>query len=135
MNVTAIRQAMNSALAEISSAIYVYDLAPKEPQIVPCLIVWPPDQIDYYKTRNLSIAVFPVTALVGPQDASGQVVLEGLMSDTGSVSVMAKLYEDRTLGGVVSNLRLLDSSSGLYPISIGGDNQVIGCEFRVEVSA
>lgn len=135
MNVTAIREAMATQLAGISSAITIYAVIPKQPKDLPCLILYPPDQIDYMKTRNLDVAVFTILALVGPNDADGQTVLEGLMSSEGSVSVKAKLYADRQLNGTTSNLRMLDSSSGLYSVSVGNEANVIGCEFRVEVTA
>lgn len=135
MNVTDIREAMNVQLRTLSDpAIYVYEKIPKSLTILPCLIVYPPDRIDYMKTRGLNIAEFTIQAFVGPQDESRQRVLEGLMSSEGTLSVMAALYADRQLNGTTSNLRMLDATSGLYSVTVGTEN-VIGCEFTVEVSA
>ena len=135
MNVIEIREALCEKLAEIDSNLTVYGPVPHQPNSLPCLIVYPPDQIDYRKTRNLDVAVFPVIALVGPQDPKSQELLEALMSGEGTLSILAKLYEDRQLAGTTSNLRMLDVTSGAYTINVGASDNVIGCEFRVEVTA
>lgn len=135
MNVPAIRDKMNIALATIDANITVYTKPPHTPNNFPCLIVYPPDSIDYRKTRALSIVVFPVLALVGPMDPKSVEVLEALMSDDTNLSVIAKLYEDPTLDGTASNLRMLDITSGVYSIAVGASDNVLGCEFRVEVAA
>ena len=134
IDVSAVRLALVDALSDLHAAINVYELVPAHPT-VPCLLIYPPDTIDYMKTRTLDIAVYSVVVLVGPRDPTAQEVLEGFMSGTGHLSIREALYTDRQLGGVVSNLRLMDMTSGAYSLNTGGDDSVIGAEFRVEITA
>lgn len=131
--VTDVRLALVEAMST-TQAVMVYELVPQHPT-VPCIIVYPPDSINYMVTRTLDIAVFSILVLVGPRDPTSQEVLEGFMSGTGDLSIRAALYADRTLGGVVSNTKLLDMTSGAYSLSTGGDDTVIGAEFRAEITA
>lgn len=135
IDVTAVREAIVAALGGIDANITVYSVVPSTPLQLPCLLVYPPDTIEFKGPRGTSRSVFPVLALVGPQDPTAQLVLEGLMSATGDLSVFAALTADRTLGGEVSNLRLLDMTSGAYSVGVGPDDNAIGAEFRVEVMA
>ena len=131
--VTDVRLALVDAL-RINDNVMVYELVPAHPT-VPCIIIYPPDTIDYMVARATDLAVFSVLVLVGPRDPTSQEVLEGFMSGAGDLSIREALYTDRTLGAVVSNLRLLDMTSGAYTLNVGGDDTVIGAEFRVEITA
>lgn len=133
IDVAAVRLALVDVLS-LSASVLVYELVPQHPT-VPCVIVYPPDNINYMATRTLDIAIYSILVLVGPRDPTSQEVLEGFMSGTGDLSIRAALYADRTLGGVVSNTKLLDMTSGAYSLSVGGDDTVIGAEFRAEITA
>ncbi|MCC6434433.1 MAG: hypothetical protein IT196_05330 [Acidimicrobiales bacterium] len=135
IDVPVVREAIVAKLGAISNRITTYRVIPHAPVQLPCLLTYPPDTIDFRVAKGTSQAVFPVLALVGPQDPTAQAVLEALMSATGSLSVYAALTADRTLSGKVSNLRLLDMTSGAYSIGVGPDDNAIGAEFRVEVLA
>ena len=133
--VSTVRAAIVTKLGAISNKITTYNLVPHAPIQLPALIVYPPDSIEFKHLRGTSLAVFPVLALVGPQDPTAQTVLEALMSATGSLSVFAALTADPTLGGTISNLRVLNMTSGAYSVGTGPDDNAIGAEFRVEVLA
>lgn len=128
-----VREAMVEALTELDSNITIYETVPNGTPELPCVLVYPPESIEFKHTRGTSRAVFPVLVLVGPQDPVAQLVLEGLMADAGQLSVYAALTADPTLGGEVSHLRVLDLTSGAYSIGLGGDDNAIGAEFRVEI--
>lgn len=134
INVPAVRRAMVDVLGRIHPAATTYILVPHQP-VVPCILVYPPDSIDYMVARDTDLAVFPIVVLVGPQEPNSQEILEGFMSGAGDLSVREALYADRQLAGTVSNLRLLDMTSGAYALSVGAEDSVIGAEFRVEVTA
>jgi len=133
INVTEARLALVDALS-LHDAVQTYELVPLHPT-VPCIIVYPPDTIDYMVTKAGDLAVFGVLVLVGPRDPTSQEVLEGFMSGAGDLSVRQAIYADRTLGGKVSNSRVLNMTSGAYTVSTGADDSVIGAEFRIEVIA
>ena len=131
---TAVRLALVDCFAGLNAAVTVYELVPHHPT-VPCILVYPPDTIDYQHTRNMDVAVISIIVLVGPRDPTAQEVLEGFMAGYGPLSIRQALYADRKLNNTVSNLRLLDMTSGAYSLSTGVDDQVIGAEFRVEITA
>ena len=132
-NVPAIRSALVEVVGAIDPNLTTYLDPPLGPIQLPAIIVYPPDTIDYRRTRRLDIVTVPILVLVGLQDPTSIRVLEGLMSGTGSLSLLVALYTDRTLGGTVSNLRLLDMTSGAYSVGTGPDDNAIGAEFRVEI--
>ncbi len=132
-NVPAIRAALVEAVGAIDPNLTTYLDPPLGPLQLPAIIVYPPDTIDYRRTRRLDIVTVPILVLVGLQDPTSIRVLEGLMSGTGDLSLLVALYTDRTLGGTVSNLRLLDMTSGAYSVGTGPDDNAIGAEFRVEI--
>lgn len=130
-----VREALVDVLGGINGNVTTYRVPPHNAIELPCLIVYPPDFINYQVARDTDIAVYPILVLVGPQDPTAIQVLEGLVSGTGPLSIKAALYADRQLGGVVSNLRLLDMTSGAYQVGTGPDDNAIGAELRVEVTA
>ena len=134
INVPEVRASLVELLGAIHASVGTYRDVPHYPQ-VPCLIVYPPDTINYMVTRDTDVATLTVLLLVGPQDPTSQEVLEGFMSGTGALSVKAALYADRRLGDTISNLRLLDMTSGAYSLNLGPDDSVIGAEFRIEITA
>jgi len=132
--VPTVRQALVAVLGALHPAVRTYELIPHHPQL-PCILVYPPDSINYMVARSTDLAVFSIVVLVGPQDPTAQRVLEEFMSGAGSLSIREALYNDRTLGGAASGLRLLDMTSGAYSLSLGQDETAIGAEFRVEITA
>lgn len=134
-NLEAIHAAIVERLGGIDANVTVYDDPPHAPVQLPCLLVYFPDSINYRRTRAIDVVTVPILLLVGPQDPTAVKVLRAFASGTGALSVLAALYSDRTLGGVASNLRLLDMTSGAYSVGTGPDDNAIGAEFRVEIHA
>lgn len=134
VNLAEVRAALAETLAEMAGKITVYRDVPAQPQI-PCLIIYPPDTIDYKRARDTDVVTLTITVIVAPQDPPAVATLEALISGTGALSVKAALYANRTLNGTVSNLRLLDSTSGTYSIAAIPNDNAIGADFRVEITA
>lgn len=134
VNLAEVRAALAETLAEIDGNITVYRDVPAQPQI-PCLIIYPPDTIDYKRARDTDVVTLTITVIVAPQDPTAVETLEAIISGTGALSVKAALYANRTLNGTVSNLRLLDSTSGTYSIAANPNDNAIGADFRVEITA
>lgn len=134
VNLAEVREALAETLAEIDGNITVYRDVPAQPQI-PCLIIYPPDTIDYKRARDTDVVTLTITVIVAPQDPTAVETLEAIISGTGALSVKAALYANRTLNGTVSNLRLLDSTSGTYSIAANPNDNAIGADFRVEITA
>lgn len=135
VNLTEVRAALAETLAEIDGTITVYKDVPHTPVHLPCLIIYPPDTINYMAARDTDIVTLTVTLIVGPQDPTAVDTLEAIVSGTGALSVKAALYANRTLNGTVSNLRLLDMTSGTYSIATNPNDNAIGADFRVEITA
>jgi hypothetical protein len=136
LDLAVIRGALVDQLRTIDG-LFVYPQWPGTPQIFPCIVVFPPDNVDYSKTMNraLDMATWELLALAGPMSPVSQQTLEGLMSGTGDLSVISCLYEDRKLGQLVSNLRVTGITSGIYAVSRSGGDDVIGCEITTEITA
>lgn len=134
LDTSAVRRALVEVLGAIDGRVLTYTTPPKTPRL-PSVVVYPPDSINYMVARDTDLAVYPVLVLVGPQDPTGIELLEGFMAGTGPLSIRAALYADRSLGGTVSNTKLLDMTSGAYQIGTGPDDNAIGAEFRVEITA
>lgn len=137
LDLSGIREAMADQLRQLDG-VFVYERWPGTPQVVPCLVIFPPDRIDYSKTfaRGLDEATWQLLALVGPMSPTGQTLLEALMSGTGDHSVIECLGQDRTLGGVVSGLKVPEATSGVYSVPMSGGTQaLLGVEFTITVMA
>lgn len=135
LDTTAVREALVDLLADINGNVTSYRVPPHNAFQLPCLIVYPPDSIRYRVARDTDLATFPVMLLVGPQDPTAWQVLEAFMGGTGSLSIRAALYSNPTLDGLVSNMKLLAMSAGVYSVGTGPDDSAIGAEFRVEITA
>lgn len=132
MNTTAqIRTALAAALsAEFSSDwnISPYLLAsPNPPQIE---IVSGPVDYDLAMGRGLDLIRYIVRALVQHgSDLSGQVNLDSLLDGSSASGMKAVLEADKTLGGVVEDLRVTEASElKVYP-----QGDFIGIEWIVEL--
>ncbi len=135
VNLADVRAALAETLSEIDGTITVYKDVPHTPVHLPCLIIYPPDTIDYKRARDTDVVTLTITVIVAPQDPTAVETLEAIISGTGALSVKAALYSNRTLNGTVSNLRLLDSTSGTYSIAANPNDNAIGADFRVEITA
>ena len=135
LNLVAIREAMAARLRNING-VFVYEQWPGTAQQVPCLVIFPPDRIDYSKTfnRGTDESTWMLLALAGPMSPTAQRILEQLMSGTGSLSVIQCLGADRTLGGTVSTLKVPEANTGIFSVPMsGGTQNLIGVEFTVTV--
>jgi hypothetical protein len=135
-DVVATREALATVLGALPG-LTVYRRFPGTPMSFPCLIVWPPSRIDYTKASRgaLDIAEWDLTLLAGRQSADAQDVLERYLSGVGEHSIIEALYADRTLGGVVSALHVTEAVTGLYAVSVGQNNEILGFDLTVEVAA
>lgn len=136
LDLAAIREALAAQLDTIDG-LFVYRQWPGQPSILPCIVLWPPESIDYSRTfqRGLDIATWHLVALVGPVSPTSQAFLEGLMSGTGALSVITCLRANPKLEGLISNSKVTGVESGIYSLGTGGNDSVIGCEITLEVAA
>lgn len=135
LDLAAIREALADTLEEIEG-LYVYRLYPKEVQQLPCVILNIPERIDYSRTsqQKLDAATYELTVIIGRVDPSAQTKLEGFISGSGDTSIREKLYSNRRLGGVISNMRVIGVNTGLYVIPNGAESY-LGADIQVEIMA
>jgi len=126
-----IRAALAAALAAEYSAtwnISPYLLAaPNPPQIE---IVSGAVDYDLAMGRGLDLIHYTVRAMVQHgSDLSGQINLDSLLDGTTATGMKAVLEADKTLGGVVEDLRVTEASElKVYP-----QGDFIGIEWIVEI--
>ena len=108
LDLSAIREALADVLEEIDG-LFVYRTYPGTVLQLPCVILSLPERIDYSRTshQRLDLALYEMTLIIGRVDPRAQVALEGLISGKGATSIREKLYADRKLGGIISNLRVI----------------------------
>lgn len=135
LDLAAIREAMAEKLEEIEG-LFVYHLYPGSVQHFPCVVLNIPERIDYSRTSQsrLDLALWELTLIVGRIEVSAQEKLEAFISGTGDASIREKLYEDRRLGGVASNLRVIGVNTGLYVIP-NNNESMLGADIQVEIMA
>ena len=94
LDLAAIREALHGQLSDALDGVFVYELWPGTPQIFPCVVLFPPDRVDYQRTahRGLDMATWELLALAGRMSPTSQAWLEGLMSGAGDLSVVEALY-------------------------------------------
>ena len=130
-----IRTALASALSgTFGSAWNVYPYLQSKPELPSMEVVGAPMTYDLAMAGGNWDVQFLVRAMVQWSDAvSAQVNLDSLLEQAGS-SVKACLEADKTLGGVVSSLRVVGvTEPKVYPLS-GGLSDALGVEFAVEVT-
>jgi hypothetical protein len=95
-----------------------------------------PDRVDYDgamargmdELRFKVHAIFPLTTDIGSQKK-----LDELLAPSGARSVKAAIEGDKTLGGVVDDLRVSEAQNyGVYEL-VGARGPVLGCEWTVEI--
>jgi hypothetical protein len=132
-SVSDIREAMANALVLDGVQVHPYMLANPTP---PTVHVYP-DEITYdgAMARGVDTWVFKVQAYVAfVSDIGAQRRLDTWLAPSGSQSVKALLETDRTLGGLVHDLHVTDTTG--YRLYSGPDGRtVLGAEWSVSVLA
>ena len=129
--ITDIRAALASALyGTFGGGWNVYPYLQSKPELPSMEVVGAPMMFDLAMAGGSWDVQFTVRAMVQWSDAvSAQVNLDSLLEQAGS-SVKACLEADRTLGAVVSSLRVVGvTEPKVYPLA-GSD--ALGVEFAVE---
>lgn len=103
-------------------------------EVAPVVGVLGPDMTEYDQAmaRGLDRWLVVVRALAGsPLDLQKQKTLDRWLAPSGGESIKAAIESDRTLGGLVQNVRVV-SSTGYreYTLESG---KVLGCDFTVEI--
>ncbi len=129
-----IREGVAANLSTISGVqVSAYMLANPTP---PSLQVFPAEvEYDAAMARGLDRWTLTVQAHVGTQtDVGAQKKLDELLAPSGSSSVKAAAESDRTLGGVVSDCRVVSCSGYRVYVHPSG-TAVLGAEWTVEILA
>ena len=102
----------------------------------PCMYVVP-DAIEFDRAmqRGYDADRFRIVALAGSSsDIGAQKKLDELLARTGTTSLKVAVEADRTLGGVVDDLRVTNASG--YRTYAHQSGQVhLGCEWTIEIIA
>lgn len=133
MNVADVRAGLAAALGVISDVqISPYVLSQPTP---PTLQIIPPSvQYDLAMHRGLDEWMFTVQGLVAfSTDLGPQLLLDAMCAPTGASSVKAALEADRTLGGVVGDLHVLEQLPGALYTHPNTGSQMLLVEWRVKV--
>lgn len=133
-DIPAIREALHDRLGEISG-LFVYDFFPGTATVLPCVVIFPPEQVDYRQTPRLDLGRWQLTILIGKMSPVAQRSLEQYLSGKGDSSIIEKIYEDRTLGGVVSQIAVTGGTTGLYVIDNNSGDSILGFDLTVEITA
>jgi hypothetical protein len=125
-----VREALGTNLENISG-LRVYDQIP-DVVVPPCAVVGQLDfTFDIDNARGLDQASVDVYVIVQRiSERSGQNKLDELLAGTGSKSIKTALESDRTLGGLVSTLRVISAESGTYT---SGDTQFLSYRYNLTI--
>ena len=135
MQVSGLRSALQTALSTIPDVqVNAYALSQPTP---PGLQILPPGVVyDKAMHRGLDEWTVMVQGFVSfSTDVGSQVLLDQLCASTGSNSVKAALEADRTLGGVVETLHVLEQSPGSVVSLPNTSGQMLLVEWKVQVLA
>ena len=105
-------------------------------QVNPPIAVVVPQRITFDAAfkRGLDTFEFTVMVIVGRADErTAQNLLDGYCNSTGTTSIKTAIESDRTLGGVVQDLRVTELRN-IGPVVIG-ENTYLTAEFIVSVIA
>ena len=131
MSLSGVRTGLKTALASVGG-LRVYDFEADAPES-PAAVVRMPDSIDPRAVLgsgwNYDIAVQLLLSRADDRGADG--MLEDLLAETGSTSIVAALRTDPTLGGACmsADVTLVDSF-GVIPV---GSVPMLSCRLIVEV--
>jgi hypothetical protein len=129
--VTQIRDGLAANLATISG-LRTSATVPDNPN--PPIAIVEPTSVNYDTTfgRGLDEYLFKITIIAGRADErSGQNKLDGYCNPSGSLSVKTAVESDKTLGGVVQNLRV--SGLSTYGSITIAETPYLAAEFAVTV--
>lgn len=129
--VTQIRDGLAANLATISG-LRTSATVPDNPN--PPIAIVEPTSVNYDTTfgRGLDEYLFKITVIAGRADErSGQNKLDGYCNPSGSLSVKTAVESDKTLGGVVQNLRV--SGLSTYGSITIAETPYLAAEFAVTV--
>jgi len=130
INISGVREALGNNLMTITG-MRVYDTIP---DIVtpPCAVVGQLDfTFDINNARGLDQASVDIYVIVQRiSERAGQNKLDQLLAGTGNGSIKTALESDRTLGGLVSTLRVISAESGTYT---SGDQSFLSYRYNVTV--
>lgn len=122
-----------AAVAAIVAEAHVTAYMLKNPP-VPCIHVFP-GEVEYDTTgsRGLDEWTFVVQALVGEQtDRGAQELLDEFLAPAGDKSIKEAIESDRTLNGVVDDLRVTRVDS-YREYAVNNRLAALGAEWRVSV--
>jgi len=129
--VSQIRDGLAANLATISG-LRTSATVPDNPN--PPIAIVEPTSVNYDTTfgRGLDEYLFKITVIAGrADDRSGQNKLDGYCNPSGSLSVKTAVESDKTLGGVVQNLRV--SGLSTYGSITIAETPYLAAEFAVTV--
>jgi hypothetical protein len=129
--VSQIRDGLAANLATISG-LRTSATVPDNPN--PPIAIVEPTSVNYDTTfgRGLDEYLFKITVIAGRADErSGQTKLDGYCNPSGSLSVKTAVESDKTLGGVVQNLRV--SGLSTYGSITIAETPYLAAEFAVTV--
>jgi len=130
INISGVRQALGDNLMTITG-MRVYDAIP-DVVTPPCAVVGQLDfTFDVNNARGLDQASVDIYVIVQRiSERAGQNKLDQLLAGTGNGSIKTALESDRTLGGLVSTLRVISAESGTYT---SGDQSFLSYRYNVTV--
>jgi hypothetical protein len=120
-----------AVIADVQVSAYM-PLSPTMPAIYVT-----PASIDYDRSmmRGLDVLTFTLTAMISlGLDKSSQVRLDGLMSPSGGESVKEAIEAERTLGGIVQDVRVTRVAGYRFVADANGQ-QVVTVEWTVLVNS
>jgi hypothetical protein len=128
MNVNAVRQAMADALAHPAMQVNAYAHSQPTPPGVQIL----PPSVVYDRTlgRGHDDWTFVIQGFVSGSDRGSQRLLDELIDTQGTFSVKNRLEADKTLGGLVEDMRVVAQSPARM-VEMPGGNPMLLVEWSV----
>lgn len=130
LNLNATMDAIGTRLLTITG-LRVFDFQAHSIVAPAAVVAMPSVEYDVTKIRGTDKCVFPVHVLVSKvNDKAARDKLSGYIAGTGATSIKAVLESDRTLGGVVQQIRVMDATISVMKV---GDLDYLSATFQVEV--
>jgi hypothetical protein len=128
VNVNAVRQAMADALAHPAMQVNAYAHSQPTPPGVQIL----PPSVVYDRTlgRGHDDWTFVIQGFVSGSDRGSQRLLDELIDTQGTFSVKVRLEADKTLGGLVEDMRVVAQSPARM-VEMPGGNPMLLVEWSV----
>ena len=129
MNVNAVRHAIAEALEHPAMQVNAYAHSQPTP---PGLQILPPTVVfDTAMVRGMDTWTFRVQGFVSGNDRGPQRLLDEFIDTQGDSSVKARLEADKTLGGLVEDLRVTEQTEPRMVESASGGNPMLVVEWNV----